>query len=730
MRRWRRFGRIAMTLLLVTGMTGITSITSFANDQAQNESQQPVKANDQSKPEEDDEQVKPANEATPETTNDKDKNADAKIPDLITRLDATTLIQNGQTVRGANDLLGTLGSLIISLNGTQKLTLNNQVTNWSGDIGTPMKVGDTVNVVNRTLGLLELYNVSLPVTDPNMSVTQVNGGAVPSAITYDQKAGTMPAFFGQSLQLSVGTAFNYTTSDQINSVSFMIDGQQIAGDAFNTSDTSTTGSTLTVNAGKIAARNWSAIKTALDGLSPSTGHTLKVVAYHNGRPTNPWTSTTSIPLYVNPAQPTVNSVWSGQKQVSGTSSAIGASVSVTDGSNNVLGTGTVASDGSYMVTLNRAAIANETLTVTVTNQGLSASTTTTVQQNQSIQVNSPSQIAWNQQTSLPDSNAGWQLTASGSGFPATSNPADLVIDGNDVGADNPITRGTPVTAGTTTGIKYSDKTAILNGLDPQKQHTAALTVPGMHNATTGTVPLIISVPTTHSVVSGSGATAVTGTLAQVGSTVTVTDSTNHQLGTGTVASDGTYNVTLNRAAIGGETLSVKATNGSGGMSTTETVVVPLVEQLYVQAVSPLTFSPATITAGQTLTPNRAQNFTMTAVNSLNAGAGAKWTMTASLENNVLTNTLNPVDKLYQPLVFTDANGVSTRLSTSALPIFTNDMTNTAVYPTSQFQRVGFNDILSQQNNAQGVRLVVPSDSVRSQSYQGILDLNFATTPTN
>ncbi|HAT53864.1 MAG TPA: hypothetical protein DCW31_01210 [Lactobacillus sp.] len=647
---------------------------------------------------------------------------------LLTRLDPDTLVQNGQTVRGNNDLLGALGGLTVRLNGLLKATVSILTGDWTTDIGTPMKTGDSINVVNKTLGLIELYNVTLPAVDPSMSLTQVNGASLPANVTYDRRTGTMPAIFGQSLQLGANFAFNYTTADQVNTVSFMVDGQQIAGDSFTSADTTIAGKVLTVNTAKITARNWAAIKTALDSLSPGSTHTLQVVAYHNGRPVNPWTSLNNISLYVNPDKPVINDVWSGQRRLSGTATSVGATIQVTDSSNNVLGTGAVASDGTYTVGLNRATTVNETLTVTITSQGMSNTTTTVVKQNQTVAVTNTPKFVWNQQTSAADTNEGWQLTASGTGFPSASNGTELVIDGNNLGTDNLITRGGTVMTGSTTGINPTTKVTALNGLNPQQTHQMQLTMPGMNDAVTSTVPVVIAVPTPHSVIAGDGATTLTGNLAQPGSSVTVKDNAGTTLGTATVTTGGTYSVTLNRAVTGGETLKVSATNGSGGVSAVETLNVPLVEQLSIQSVTGLNFSPAAIKAGTTLTPPRAHDFGVSVVNSLNGGAGDNWSLTATLVDNQLVSTTNSTHKLTQPLLFTDANGTSTPLSTSALTIFTNNASNTTVYPTSQFKRTGMMDTATQQTTNRGVGLSVKSDNVFAENYQGTLNLNLTTGP--
>ena len=668
------------------------------------------------------------------TDEEQQKQAEVRLNDdgistqLVTRLDTTTLIQNGQTVRGNNDLLGVLGGLTVSLNDVVKATVSILTGDWTTDIGTPMKNGDKITVINRALGLIPLYTENQTVVDPGMSITQVNAGSLPGNVTYDKRTGTMPAIFGQSLQLSANVAFNYTTADQVNSVSFMIDGQQIAGDAFTSADTVISGKTLTVNTAKISARNWTAIKTALNGLSGGSTHTLQVVAYHNGRPINPWMSANSISLYVNPDKPVINDVWSGQRRLSGTALPAGSTIKVTDSSNNVLGTGAVADGGTYTVGLNRAVAIGETITVTVTSQGMNETATTVVKQNQVVQVTNAPKFVWNQQASTADTNDFWQLTASGAGFPSASNATELVIDGNNLGADNPITRGATASVGSTMGVNPATKVTTLNGLDPQQTHKMMLTIPGMNDAVTDTVPIVIAVPTPHSVIAGDGATTLTGKLAQPGSRVTVKDNSGMTLGTGTVTAGGTYQVTLNWAVVGGETLTISATNGSGGTSATETLNVPQMEQLSIQSVSPLNFSPAMIKTGTILAPPRAHDFAVSIVNSLNGGAGANWTLSATLVNNELVSTTDPTHKLAQPLIFTDANGVKTPLSTSSLPIFTNNSSNVTIYPTSQFRRTGMTDTATQQTLNRGMGLSVKSDAVFAESYQGILNLSLTTGP--
>ncbi|WP_241582200.1 Ig-like domain-containing protein, partial [Rosenbergiella nectarea] len=61
---------------------------------------------------------------------------------------------------------------------------------------------------------------------------------------------------------------------------------------------------------------------------------------------------------------------------------------------------------------------------------------------------------------------------------------------------------------------------------------------------------------------------------EVGSTVTVTDTSGKELGTGTVGADGSFSVTLTTPQTNGQTLSVTATDAANNTSLATTTTAP------------------------------------------------------------------------------------------------------------------------------------------------------------
>ncbi|HCN64920.1 MAG TPA: surface adhesion protein [Pseudomonas sp.] len=227
----------------------------------------------------------------------------------------------------------------------------------------------------------------------------------------------------------------------------------------------------------------------------------------------------------------------------------GSTVTIKDSAGNVIGTGTVGNDGNFDVTLGTAQNNGETLGVTLTSPGGLTSPSISVVAGDTTAPEAP--------TNLAVSDDGLALT--GKGEPGSTvtikDPAGNVIGTGTVGADGTfsITLETAQTNGETLGVTLTDKAGNISQVGS--------VVAG--DTTAPEAPTGLGVSADGLTLSGKG---------EVGSTVTVKDAAGNVIGSGPVAADGSFEITLDPAQTNGETLAVTQTDAAGNVSAGGSVV--------------------------------------------------------------------------------------------------------------------------------------------------------------
>jgi len=230
---------------------------------------------------------------------------------------------------------------------------------------------------------------------------------------------------------------------------------------------------------------------------------------------------------------------------------VGATVTITDSAGTVLGTGVVASTGNFNVVLNPAQINSQPLTATQSDAVGNVS--------QPGSVVAPDLQAPSAATGLTINNVGTVVSGQGE--------AGATVTVRDA-AGNVLATGTVDQSGqfqvTLPGAQTSGA-ALQVTLTDAAGHTS----PQASLNTVDTTPPA-TVQDLH--ISGNGDT-LTGT-GEVGATVRVTDTSGTLLGTGVVAANGTFSVTLAPAPNNGQTLDISQTDPSGNASPSATLVAP------------------------------------------------------------------------------------------------------------------------------------------------------------
>lgn len=234
--------------------------------------------------------------------------------------------------------------------------------------------------------------------------------------------------------------------------------------------------------------------------------------------------------------------------VSGTGEA-GATVRVTSAANVLLGTTTVGPDGVFTLTLTPAATAADVLTVIEADATGNASGAVTLAGPNGTQVTTPGNLVL--------SSDGYTLT--GTGLAGTTvNVADA--SGNSLGTALVGSAGT---------FRLLMRSAQLNG---QLLHVTASDGNGTTSVATTVQAADATAPDAPlSLASASGGSVVTGR-GEAGATITVSDASATVLGTGLVANNGTFAVTINPAQLNGQVLTVVQTDLAGNVSQSNTLV--------------------------------------------------------------------------------------------------------------------------------------------------------------
>ena len=297
---------------------------------------------------------------------------------------------------------------------------------------------------------------------------------------------------------------------------------------------------LVAAAGGSAMPEWMLVALSLVGV----GATAAVVANNNkdgSNDDNPADTTA-------PAAPTGLLLAADGVTLSGKGEA-GTTVTVRDAQGNIIGTGSVDANGNFQLTLNTPQKNGESIEVTLTDGAGNVSGPVTVTAPDTTAPAAPTDLAVNAD--------GTTLTGRGEpGATVTIKNADGVVLGSAVvGQDGnfSVTLTPPQTDGQALTASQSDAAG--------NQSPAATTVaPDGTEAPDTTAP---DAPT-NLALTGSG-TRLSGN-GEAGTTVTVKDAQGNVIGTGVVADNGTFQLTLDPAQTSGAQLQVTLTDAAGNVS--------------------------------------------------------------------------------------------------------------------------------------------------------------------
>jgi hypothetical protein len=221
----------------------------------------------------------------------------------------------------------------------------------------------------------------------------------------------------------------------------------------------------------------------------------------------------------------------------------GATVQIRDATGTVLGSALVGANGQFSATLSPAPTNGETLGVVQLDAAGNVSSNVNV-------------TAQDLSAPAPLSNVvinGNGLTVTGQGEPgATVFVRD--VDGNVLGSS--LVAGNGAFSVTLTPAQTNAQLLTINQEDPPGNEGPAVTL---------TAPDLVAPVAPDDLVLNATGLQLSGT-GEAGSTVTVSDGAGRVLGTGTVAANGTFQVTLSEAQLNGQTLSVTSRDAAGNVS--------------------------------------------------------------------------------------------------------------------------------------------------------------------
>jgi len=262
------------------------------------------------------------------------------------------------------------------------------------------------------------------------------------------------------------------------------------------------------------------------------------------------------PPVTSPAAPTNIAVSADGTTVTGKGAA-GSVVTIKDANGKVIGSGTVGADGNFQIVLGTPLAKGDTLQVTQTDSAGNESTGGNVIVGGVTDPGTPPIVAPSLPTELSVSSDG--TTVNGRGQPGTAVTikdanGDLVGTGT-VGADGnfQIVLSKPGLAGELLEVTLQDGAG--NQSSPGVVIVGGVTLPG--------APTDLSLSADGLTLSGKG---------QAGHAITIKNDKGDIVGTGTVAADGTFDITLSSAHINGQTLFVRLTNLAGNESLPGSVV--------------------------------------------------------------------------------------------------------------------------------------------------------------
>ncbi|MQT51109.1 MULTISPECIES: BapA/Bap/LapF family large adhesin [unclassified Pseudomonas] len=508
-----------------------------------------------------------------------DTTAPAAPTDLAVSADGLTLTGKGEinsTVIVKNAVGGQIGVGVVDADGNFSITLDSAQTN-----------GETLNVTLTDaagnvsqVGSVVAGDTTAPDAPTNIAVSAdglilTGKGEAGSTVTVKNAAGdpvgTAVVGADGSFEVTLdtaqgnGTVLEVTLTDKAGNVSDPTPvlvgdavapeaptGLVVSADGLTVTGKGEIGSTVTVKgpAGNVigtgvvdADGNFS---VAL-GTAQTNGETLGVTLTNAGGLTSPSNSVVAGDTTA-PDAPTDLVVSADGLALTGKGEA-GSTVTVKDAAGAVIGTGPVAADGSFTITLDSAQKNGETLNVTLTDKAGNISAVTPVIAGDTTAPDAPTELA----VSVDG------LTLSGKGEVGSTvtvkDAAGAVIGFGPVEADGTFTIAldTAQTNGETLNVTLTDKAGNISAVTP--------VVAG--DTTAPDAPTELKVSADGLSLTGKG---------EAGSTVTVKDALGAVIGTGPVAADGSFTITLDSAQKNGETLNVTLTDKAGNVSAVTPVI--------------------------------------------------------------------------------------------------------------------------------------------------------------
>ncbi|MBU3008097.1 Ig-like domain-containing protein, partial [Cobetia amphilecti] len=260
------------------------------------------------------------------------------------------------------------------------------------------------------------------------------------------------------------------------------------------------------------------------------------------------------------------------------SAEAGGTVEITNGDGDLLGSGTVADDGTFSITLSPKQEAGAELTATVTDAaGNESPVSDTLVVPEAADVTAPNTPTITSATDDVAADTG--ALASGD----STNDATPALTGSaEAGSTVTITHNgevvDSVTADANGAWRYTPSTDLTDG-----EHVFSVTATdavGNESAASGEFTLTVdtTAPDAPVLSETDGETANGSTVngsAEAGGTVEITNSDGDLLGTGTVADDGTFSITLSPKQEAGAELTATVTDAAGNQSpVSDTLVVP------------------------------------------------------------------------------------------------------------------------------------------------------------
>lgn len=279
-----------------------------------------------------------------------------------------------------------------------------------------------------------------------------------------------------------------------------------------------------------------------------SGTKITVVASRNGVQNE--SSATTVKLRA----PKPNAPESGTNLVTGQGSEVGNTIRVYD-ANGQIGIGTVHSDGSFSITTDRELVAGETLTVTEHNDtnNIDSDPATVTVQKATVVIDAPV---------VNDATEGDRVVTGNGQYPGNEITV-YASDGETLGSGTINDDGT-FNVGLKRALVGNEKITVVES-DTDGNTSPATPV------TVGEQQVTIKTPVFDPAKDGD--TRATGTGDTEGNLITVYGSDNKPIGVGLVNADGTFDISLSRPLVGGETITAIESDNDGNKSDVGSVIV-------------------------------------------------------------------------------------------------------------------------------------------------------------